>query len=207
MTDDKKTDEPIEVPKLQLVDGLDTGPTEVMPVTEEKYLPTNLEACASDPLRMSPEAFAQLEHFYGGALNSSKCPCESGKMYRDCCKPMWQMARRAWQNKTDEVKQAHKEEVRRDMKAMEAEAKDAKHTVVIAELVVNTKDGSSGIRLVPNEQGHPPHYGFVAQLLLEGYGKMILKMTEQQTQNMIGQMLQQLAASSGQPAGDGPVSL
>lgn len=197
----------VEAPNLQLVDGLDTGPQEVMPVVENKYLPKNLDVCGSDPLSVSPEAFAQLEHFYGSCLNSSKCPCESGKLYSECCKPMWQMARRAWKNKASAEKQAHKEAVREDMRDQAAEQKATKHHKVIAELFFNEKTGQTGVTLIANDQGQVPTYSFVANMLLEAYGKLILKMTAEQTQNIVGQMLQGLAQAQqgqgGQP-GDMP---
>ena len=116
------------------------------PATEPKHLPKLLEACSTDPDSLEPEAFAQLEQYYEKALNQDKCPCQSSKVFSECCKPIWQVASRGWKNREDESKRIRKEQ-HKDQMAAESEAEKAiKDTNWIVEIGVINKTGEIMIR-------------------------------------------------------------
>jgi hypothetical protein len=165
---------------------------EVMPVTKMEDMPANLEAVIERPGSVMPAAFAQLEHFYGRALNGEPCICGSGKEFRSCCRDLWRAAHRAWRNRADIEREEQKQKIKEDLKQVESDEKSATEGTPICQLVA-TKDGGVSLRIFGDKTG-PFHPVFVLSTLVEAWTNLLLKVSVGEAtahaQKMIGAVMQ-----------------
>ena len=178
------------------------APCLLMPVVNNKDLASNLEACTKDPNNLEPEAFGQLEHEYSKALNTSDCPCESGKMFTDCCKPMWRLAKSAWDAREDEAKKLRREAHKAELDANAQDKKDVAKAKEICRIMI-MPNGQLAVQIANDRLPLVQ----VASVLMECHDKVVLQQAAQQTMQMLQAISQQAISQQAQPGGNAPLEI
>lgn len=132
---------------------------------------------------IAEEDFEYLLNVFGQAMNNGKCPCGSGKAYKDCCKANWQVFSRSYKRRVEEIIDKAKEEIKEKKKEM-------KETEWLAMIGVKP-NGEVDVKPLVDEKGNVKNISFrdMASLLMEAWSichtNMIMHSTHIQMEAML----------------------
>ena len=173
----------------------------LMPVTDLSLMPASLEACTKEPNDLEPEAFGQLQHHYGKALNVANCPCGSGKLFSECCRAFWRLAKSSWDQRETTAQKARKEAHKAELDATAQDRKDASKAEELCRILI-MPNGQLAVQIANDKLPLVQ----VASALMEGHDKLILQMAAQQTVQML-QAISQQQQAHGQGGRKAPMTM